>query len=266
MTERQKKAVSKTAKRIKAVRENPGSRRFPLRRIVPNAVTLLALCLGLTSFRLGLNNAFELGVFCIVLAGFLDAFDGRLARMLKAESPLGAQLDSLSDFVNFGIAPVLLVYLWSLQSTGRIGWAVILIFSVCCALRLARFNVDMEEADRPAWKSFYFMGVPSPSAGGLVMLPMYLHLGGLLDMSTATPFILANTVFVGILMVVNFPTFSGKGLSTIRRDFVLPLMLFIGFMAVMLFTFPWVTLTAMCVLYYLALPLSWLSHRRHASA
>ena len=191
MSERQ----SKTArKKTKPSPENLGSRRFPLRRIVPNAVTLLALCLGLTSFRLGLNNAFDLGVLCIVGAGFLDAFDGRLARMLKAESPLGAQLDSLSDFVNFGIAPVLLVYLWALQSTGRVGWAVILIFSVCCALRLARFNVDMEEADRPAWKSQFFMGVPSPSAGGLVMLPMYLHLGGLMDMSSATPFILLNTV------------------------------------------------------------------------
>lgn len=245
--------------------ESPQRRRFPLRRIVPNAVTLLALCLGLTAFRQGLNGNFQLAVLCIVLAGFLDAFDGRLARLLKAESPLGAQLDSLSDFVNFGIAPVLLVYLWALQATGRFGWAVILIYSVCCALRLARFNVDMEEADRPAWKSMFFIGVPSPSAAGLVMLPMYLEIGGLMDMSGATAFILANTLLIGALMVSNIPTFSGKGVSTIRRDLVLPLMLFIGFTAVMLFTFPWITLTAMSAAYYLVLPLSYIAYKRYSA-
>lgn len=252
------------AKSKKPTGEQPGGRQFPLRRIIPNAVTLLALCLGLTAFRQGLAGRYELAVFCIVLAGFLDAFDGRLARLLKAESPLGAQLDSLTDFVNFGIAPVLLVYLWALESTGRVGWAVILIYSVCCALRLARFNVDMEEADRPAWKQKFFVGVPSPSAGGLVMLPLYLHFVGLADMRDMTPLILANTLLVGGLMVSTVPTFSGKGLSTIRRDLVLPLMLFIGFTAVMLFTFPWVTLIAISVTYYLAVPFSWMSHRRHA--
>lgn len=243
--------------------ETPSDRRFPLARLVPNGVTLLALCLGLTAFRQGLNGNFELAVFCIVLAGFLDAFDGRLARLLRVESQLGAQLDSLSDFVNFGIAPVLVVYLWSLQATGRLGWAVILLFSVCCALRLARFNADMEEADRPSWKSKFFVGVPSPSAGGLVMLPLYLHLGGIMPTIDATALILANTILVGGLMVSNFPTFSGKGWTSISRRLVLPLMLFIGFAAVMLFTFPWVTLTVMSLAYYLALPFSWLSYRRH---
>jgi CDP-diacylglycerol--serine O-phosphatidyltransferase len=246
--------------------ENPARGRFPMRRLVPNAVTLLALCLGLTAFRQGLAGNFQLAVLCIVLAGFLDAFDGRLARLLKAESPLGAQLDSLSDFVNFGIAPVLLVYLWALQSTGRIGWAVILIYSVCCALRLARFNVDMEEADRPAWKSMFFVGVPSPSAAGLVMLPMYLQIGGFIETSSATHFILANTLLVGALMVANLPTFSGKGMATIRRDLVLPVMLCVGFTAVMLFTFPWMTLTAMCAAYYLALPVSYIMYQRYSAA
>lgn len=258
-------AVKETKKAKSSAPETPSRRRFPLRRIVPNAVTLLALCLGLTAFRQGLNGNFQLAVLCIVLAGFLDAFDGRLARLLKAESPLGAQLDSLSDFVNFGIAPVLLVYLWALQSTDRFGWAVILIYSVCCALRLARFNVDIEEADRPAWKSMFFIGVPSPSAAGLVMLPMYLEIGGIFDMADAKPFILANILLVGALMVSTVPTFSGKGFSTIRRDFVLPLMLFIGFTAVMLFTFPWMTLTAMSAAYYLAIPMSWIAYRRYSA-
>ena len=175
---------------------------------------------------------------------------------MKAESPLGAQLDSLTDFVNFGIAPVLLVYLWALQSTGRLGWAIILVYSVCCALRLARFNVDMEEADRPAWKTRYFIGVPSPSAGGLVMLPIYLQVAGIIDLAAYPSIILANTILVGLLMVSTLPTFSGKGLTHIRRDLVLPLMLFIGSMAVMLFTFPWLTLTAMSIAYYAVLPIS----------
>ena len=245
----------KEATRRQRVAESLKSRRFPIRRIIPNMVTLLALCLGLTAVRQGLEGRFELAVMCIVIAGFLDAFDGRLARLLKAESPLGAQLDSLTDFVNFGIAPVLLVYLWALQSTGRLGWAIILVYSVCCALRLARFNVDMEEADRPAWKTRYFIGVPSPSAGGLVMLPIYLQvadncLGGIsVDYSR-------QYNYCRLLMVSTLPTFSGKGLTHIRRDLVLPLMLFIGSMAVMLFTFPWLTLTAMSIAYYAVLPIS----------
>ena len=246
----------KEATRRQRVAESLKSRRFPIRRIIPNMVTLLALCLGLTAVRQGLEGRFELAVMCIVIAGFLDAFDGRLARLLKAESPLGAQLDSLTDFVNFGIAPVLLVYLWALQSTGRLGWAIILVYSVCCALRLARFNVDMEEADRPAWKTRYFIGVPSPSAGGLVMLPIYLQVAGIIDLAAYPSIILVNTILVGLLMVSTLPTFSGKGLTHIRRDLVLPLMLFIGSMAVMLFTFPWLTLTAMSIAYYAVLPIS----------
>ena len=246
----------KKATRRQRVTESLTSRQFPIRRIIPNMVTLLALCLGLTAVRQALEGRFELAVMCIVIAGFLDAFDGRLARLLKAESPLGAQLDSLTDFVNFGIAPVLVVYLWALQSTGRIGWAVILVYSVCCALRLARFNVDMEEADRPAWKTKFFIGVPSPSAGGLVMLPIYLYVADIVNLADYPAIILANTIIVGLLMVSTFPTFSGKGLTHIRRDLVLPPMLFIGFTAVMLFTFPWLTLTAMSAAYYLFLPIS----------
>jgi CDP-diacylglycerol---serine O-phosphatidyltransferase len=252
----------KKAAERQSVTEGLQSRKFPIRRIIPNIVTLLALCLGLTAVRQGLEGRFELAVMCIVIAGFLDAFDGRLARLLKAESPLGAQLDSLTDFVNFGIAPVLLVYLWALQSTGRLGWAVILIYSVCCALRLARFNVDMEEADRPAWKSKFFIGVPSPSAGGLVMLPIYLQVAEIIDLAEFPLIILGNTLIVGLLMVSTLPTFSGKGLTHIRRDLVLPLMLFIGFTAVMLFTFPWLTLTAMSVSYYAVLPISFYTYWR----
>ncbi|MDA9230716.1 phosphatidylcholine/phosphatidylserine synthase [Alphaproteobacteria bacterium] len=244
---------------------NLRSRRFPLRRMVPNIVTLLALCLGMTALRLGLNGRFDLAMFCIIGAAFLDAFDGRLARLLRAESPFGAQLDSLSDFVNFGIVPVLLVYLYALQATGRLGWAVILLFSVCCALRLARFNVDIDDADRPAWKRKFFTGVPSPSAGALVMLPMFLDAGGIFSFQDQPVLVSANVILVALLMVSNLPTFSGKGLSpTIRRDLVLPLMLGIGFVGVMSFTFPWITLSVLSAIYYAAIPVSALVYRRYA--
>jgi CDP-diacylglycerol--serine O-phosphatidyltransferase len=243
------------------------SRRFPVRRMVPNMVTLLALCLGLTALRQGLAGHFETAMICIIIAAFLDAFDGRLARLLKAESPFGAQLDSLADFVNFGIVPALLVYLYALEATERLGWAVILVFSVCCALRLARFNVDIEEADRPAWKMRFFNGVPSPAAGGLVMLPMFLEVAGIFDLRDQPMIIVGNTVLVALLMVSKVPTFSGKGLSpTIRRDYVLPMMLGIGLLAVMAFTFPWITLSLMSATYYALLPVSWWRHRSYAKA
>ena len=247
----------------KAKTRDMRARRFPLHRMVPNMVTLLALCLGLTALRQGLAGQFETAMICIITAAFLDAFDGRLARLLKAESPFGAQLDSLSDFVNFGIVPALLIYLFALESLGRIGWAVILMFSVCCALRLARFNVDIEEADRPAWKMRFFVGVPSPSAGALVMLPMFLHVGGIADLREAPWLVSVNVVLVALLMVSKFPTFSGKGISpTIRRDFVLPVMLGIGLLAVMVFTFPWITLSLLCAVYYALVPVAWVSYRR----
>ena len=158
-------------------------------------MTLLALSLGLTAMRLGLDGRYEIAMLCIVLAGMLDAVDGRLARLLRAESPLGAQLDSLTDFINFGVAPVFLVYLWALQATGRFGWAVILFFTICCALRLARFNVALEEPDRPAWKMRFFTGVPSPAAGGLVMLPMFLQAADLRMTENDVPLVLLNIIF-----------------------------------------------------------------------
>jgi len=240
--------------------------RFPVRRLIPNAVTLLALSLGLTAMRLGLDGRYELAMLCIVLAGMLDAIDGRLARLLRAESPLGAQLDSLTDFINFGVAPVFLVYLWALQATGRFGWAVILFFSICCALRLARFNVAMEEPDRPAWKMRFFTGVPSPAAGGLVMLPMFLQAADLRMTENDVPLVLVNITVVALLMVSRIPTISGKGLSpTIRRDMVLPIMLLVGAVAVLIFTFPWVALSLVCLIYYLLLPYGWFSYRRLAA-
>ena len=235
-------------------------RRFPIRQIIPSAMTLLALCLGLTALRLGLDGYFDLAVFCIVAAGFIDGLDGTMARLLKAETALGAHLDSLSDFVNFGIVPGFVIYLWALQSTGRLGWAVILIFSVCCALRLARYNVDMEEPDKPAWKSRFFLGVPSPVAAGLMMWPIYLQIGDFISLQDNTLVVMANVILVAFLMIFRVPTFSVKSSSTtIRRSYVLPIMIFIGVWGIMLLTFPWMTLSLMCIIYYACIPFS--AHR-----
>ena len=244
----------------KTTKSGVGRRRFPIRQIIPSAMTLLALCLGLTALRLGLDGYFDLAVFCIVAAGFIDGLDGTMARLLKAETALGAHLDSLSDFVNFGIVPGFVVYLWALQSTGRLGWAVILIFSVCCALRLARYNVDMEEPDRPDWKSRFFLGVPSPVAAGLMMWPIYLHIGDIMSLQESTLIVMANVVAVAFLMIFRVPTFSVKSSSTtIQRSYVLPTMILIGVWGIMLLTFPWITLTMMCIIYYALIPIS--AHR-----
>ncbi len=244
--------------------ERKKKRPFPVRRLIPNALTLLGLCLGLTSVRLGLSGQFQLAVMAIIATAVLDGIDGRIARLLKAESPIGAQLDSLADFFNFGVAPVFLVYLWGLQSTGRFGWAVLLGFSVCCALRLARFNVDIEDPDRPAWMRKFFTGVPSPAAGALVMLPLYLHFAALMDLRTSPFFIVIMVVTVAGLMVSRLPTYSGKNMaSNIPRDWVLPLMLGVGFTAAIFFTFPWACLAACCIIYLLSFPFSLRSYRAH---
>ena len=138
---------------------------LPIAKLIPNAMTLAALALGMTSIRLGLEARYETAFLCILGASFLDAIDGRIARLLRAESPIGAQLDSLADFMNFGLAPPILLYMWGIQDTSRVGWMALVIFAACCALRLARFNADIENPDNPAWTREFFTGMPSPAAG-----------------------------------------------------------------------------------------------------
>ena len=143
----------------------------PIRVLVPNMVTLLALCAGITSIRMGVDGRYELAVSLIVLAAVFDALDGRIARFLKGTSRFGAEMDSLADFVNFGVAPAVLVYLWSLESMKNLGWIVCLAFALCCAMRLARFNVALDDEDAPAWKSNFFSGVPAPAGAAIALLP-----------------------------------------------------------------------------------------------
>jgi CDP-diacylglycerol--serine O-phosphatidyltransferase len=243
-------------------------RRFkqvPIRILVPNLITLLALCSGVTAIRLGMEGRYELAVGAVILAIVLDAVDGRLARFLKGTSRFGAELDSLADFVNFGVAPAILIYLWSLNSLKSLGWLVALCLAICCALRLARFNVAIDDPDKPAWMMNFFTGAPAPAGAGLAMAPMYLGFLGIIPDGHAVAWaILPYTAAVALLMVSRVPTFSGKTLgSRISRDLVLPLLGVAALVVVSLITFPWEMLTAMSLLYIALLPFGMRSYGRH---
>ncbi|MGH6675897.1 MAG: CDP-alcohol phosphatidyltransferase family protein, partial [Xanthobacteraceae bacterium] len=154
-------------------------RRIPVRILVPNVVTLLALCAGLTAIRLAFENRYGLALAAVVFAAILDAVDGRLARFLKGTSRFGAELDSLSDFVNFGVAPALVLYFWGLHELKSVGWIAAMVFAICAGLRLARFNVMLDDPDQPAWASNFFVGMPAPAGAITVLLPIYASFLGL---------------------------------------------------------------------------------------
>lgn len=240
-------------------------KQVPIRILVPNLITLLALCSGVTAIRLGMEGRYELAVGAVILAIVLDAIDGRLARFLKGTSRFGAELDSLADFVNFGVAPAILIYLWSLNSLKSLGWLVALCLAICCALRLARFNVAIDDPDKPAWMMNFFTGAPAPAGAGLAMAPMYLGFLGLIPNGhTVAWLVLPYTAAVALLMVSRVPTFSAKTLgSRISRDLVLPLLGVAALVIVSLIAFTWEMLTAMSALYIALLPFGVRSYRRH---
>ncbi|MGI9391977.1 MAG: CDP-alcohol phosphatidyltransferase family protein [Parvibaculales bacterium] len=228
-----------------------------IRRLVPNALTLGAICLALTALRLGIDGRFKLAVLSLIAAGFLDGIDGRIARMLGAQSRMGAQLDSLADFFNFGITPVLLIYLWQPDSLQKFGWLGVLCYAVCGALRLARFHVDMEHRKKDPWEYNYFVGIPSPGAAGLVMLPLYLDFWGVPLFRDLPILISLYCAIIGLLMVSNIPTFSPKPVRfTIPKKLALPLLLLVTLAAGAVLTYPWVGLSVLCALYLSTLPWS----------
>lgn len=235
----------------------------PLIHLVPNIFTITSLCFGLTGIRYALDARFELAVTLIVLAGVFDGLDGRSARLLKSTSSLGAQLDSLADFLSFGVAPAMLVYLWSLHTVKGIGWALALLFATACALRLARFNTELEAPDRPAWMARFFTGMPAPAAAGIVMLPMLAAFG--LDEAWPRTWALnaGVMIFVALMMVSKVPTFSLK-MVTLRvgPDWVLPTLVLVGMFVASLLTVPWLTLVVVGSTYLLSLPVGVvLAHR-----
>ena len=243
---------------------------FPLRRLVPLSVTLFALCLGLTAIRLAIEGRFDLAVGAIILACVMDFLDGLLARLLKSASKFGAELDSLADCLNFGIAPPMLLYLWTMDGLGNFGWICALFYAICCALRLARFNTDLDEkgksAAAQAWESAYFIGVPAPSGAGLVLIPFYLHFLGVIPGMVAAPASAILCIAVGLLMVSRIPTFSLKTTTRIRPDLVLPLLLMIAFLGAVIANYPWMSFTAMALLYIAVIPISAASYGRARAA
>jgi CDP-diacylglycerol--serine O-phosphatidyltransferase len=253
-----------------AVAANPRQRRFrmvPVRYLLPNLITLLALCSGVTAIRLALEARYELAVACVMLAVVLDAVDGRLARLLKGTSRFGAELDSLADFVNFGVAPAILLYVWSLNSLKTLGWVICLVLAIACALRLARFNVALDDPNKPAWASQFFTGAPAPAGAGLALLPFYLGFLGIIDDGHGWALAVGPyVVVIALLMVSRVPTFSGKNMGRIPGDKVLPVLGFTALAVVMLIAYPWEFLTIVSIAYLALIPVSLRSYRRHAAA
>ena len=231
-----------------------------LNRLIPNILTLLALCAGMTAIRLALTGKYQSAAAAIIIAGVLDGIDGRIARLLKVTSPFGAQLDSLSDFVSFGVAPAVLLYLWTMSQLASLGWALVLLFGVCCALRLARFNTQLG-AELPPYAYNFFTGVPAPAGAGLVMIPMFVSFE--FELAFFRSPYLNGLVLAGVaaLMVSRIPTFSFKRFR-VPAEWVLPMLLVIGGLAAFLTTEPWGTLLVIGILYLGSIPVSIRSYRK----
>ncbi|HXW29314.1 MAG TPA: CDP-diacylglycerol--serine O-phosphatidyltransferase [Xanthobacteraceae bacterium] len=244
-------------------RDEPRRRRFrpiPVRTLVPNVITLLALCAGLTSVRLAIEDHLELALAAIVFAAVLDGLDGRVARLIKGTSRFGAELDSLADFVNFGVAPALILYFWGLRDLKSAGWIAAMVLAICAGLRLARFNVSIDDTARPAGAGNFFVGVPAPAGAIAALLPIYLYFLGVPNFA---PLTLVYTLLIALLMVSRLPVFSGKKLGTrVPREMVLPVFVVVVLFVALLISYPWIVLTIGTVLYLGCLPLSWLSYRR----
>ncbi|HZR63331.1 MAG TPA: phosphatidylcholine/phosphatidylserine synthase [Xanthobacteraceae bacterium] len=237
-------------------------RRIPVRVLVPNVVTLLALCAGLTAIRMAFEDRYALALAAIVFAAILDAVDGRLARLLKGTSRFGAELDSLSDFVNFGVAPALILYFWGLHELKSAGWIAALVFAICVGLRLARFNVMLDDPDRPAWTSNFFVGMPAPAGAITVLLPIYASFLGLPRSALLIFLTLVYTLGIASLLVSRLPVFSGKRVGTrVPPDLVGPVIVVVVLFFALLIAYPWEILTAGTLAYLASLPFGWLSYR-----
>jgi CDP-diacylglycerol--serine O-phosphatidyltransferase len=242
-------------------------RRFqqiPVRMLVPNVITLLALCAGLTAIPLAVQGKLEWAVAAIVFAGLLDGVDGRVARMLKGTSRFGAELDSLADFVNFGVAPALILYFWGLQELGQAGWIACLVFAICAGLRLARFNVMADDPNRPAWAANFFTGMPAPGGAISVLLPIYVHFLGMPRFSFVAPVTFLYTLAIAALMVSRLPVFSGKRVGKrVAPEMVLPVFVLVVAFFALLISYPWPVLTIGTLAYLASLPFGWLAYRNY---
>lgn len=238
-------------------------RQIPYRVIAPNLVTLLGLCAGLTAIRMAIEGRMELAVILIVIAAALDGVDGRVARFLKGSTKFGAELDSLTDFVSFGVAPAILLFMWGLQDFRSIGWIASLVFAICVALRLARFNAALENPSTPAWHARFFTGIPAPSGAIIGMLPIYLSFLGISANDTIQVTVILYVLAIGLLMVSSVPTYSGKTFGHgVAPEWVVPIIIAIIMLVALLVTYTWWFLTIGTVIYLTFIPISWRSYRR----
>jgi CDP-diacylglycerol--serine O-phosphatidyltransferase len=239
----------------------PTRRGIPLRGIVPNAVTTLALCFGLTGVRFAIGGEWEKAVACIFVAGVLDGMDGRIARLLRAESRFGAELDSLSDVIAFGVSPAVVLFLWSLTYVPRYGWVIALAHAACCALRLARYNALIDADDQPRKKAGFFTGVPAPAGAAMTLLPLLLWLATGLEIFRATYVVAPWTIMVALLMISGLSTYGWTSFR-LRRDFRLPALLVIGLLGAALINDPWSTLSLIIILYTVSIPFALRSYAK----
>jgi CDP-diacylglycerol--serine O-phosphatidyltransferase len=223
-------------------RDDPPRRKLaeqPISRLFPNMITIAGMCCGLSAVRFAIMGRFEIAVGFILAAALIDGMDGRVARMLGATSVFGAQLDSLSDFLCFGVAPALVIYMWGLHDIRGLGWAVALFFVVCTALRLARFNTALFDDQKEPWENQFFVGVPSPAGGMLCLFPIIFSLQ--FDFILPSALVACHVVFIGSLMVSRIPTFSGKK-QRIKHETILPFMLLCSAILVVFIIEPWLSL------------------------
>ncbi len=245
----------------------PRRRRFkaiPVRTLLPNLITLLALCAGLTAIRMVIEGRMDLALAAIVLAALLDGIDGRIARMLKGTSRFGAELDSLADFVNFGVAPALILYFWGLHELKSAGWIAALVFAICAGLRLARFNVMIDDPNKPTWAANFFTGIPAPAGAITVLLPIYLDLLGVSGGLVGVWLTFLYTLLIALLMVSRLPVFSGKRVGKrVPPEMVLPVFVVVVLFFALLISYPWQVLTLGALSYLVCLPLGWASYREY---
>ena len=248
--------------------EDGGPRRISFRAMIPNAITALALCFGLTGVRFAISAShgetdhWQLALACVVGAGILDGMDGRIARLLRAQSRFGAELDSLSDNIAFGTAPALILFLWSLQHAPKFGWTAALALAVCCALRLARFNARLDAAEQPHKSAGFNTGVPAPAGAGLAFIPIFLWLiTDQNELFRSWPLVMAWTVFIAALMISGLPTYSWSSIR-IRREWRLFTLAGVAILGAALLTATWYTLLGVALLYLVMIPVACASYAR----
>ncbi len=233
--------------------------------LLPNAITLTALCCGVTSLRFALMDKWELAVLSIFFAAFFDVIDGALARLLKATSQFGAQLDSLSDAISFGIAPGFIMYLWNLKNYGFFGWISVITYILCIIIRLARFNANslLEKTKQFEWQKMFFQGIPSPAAGALLMLPLIVELSEINVRNINSSYlIIIYTIFIGMLAVSTIPTFSLKKIF-IPRKYLSSIMVGLGCITILLISYPWTIIPIILIFYFFSIPISIVKYLRY---